>query len=105
MPYRRVGVPYLTEFLKAAIIQSHDCTKYLIICANFGLVNAKLKKKTGTYLMYFFLQVDKVFLVSQVFIKCLTHVSAQNFQSEHVDFAKEFAFRKSGSIGGSRLGH
>ena len=26
-----------SEFLKAAIMQSHDCAKYLRICANLGL--------------------------------------------------------------------
>ena len=29
------------EFLKAAIMQSHDCAKYLKICANFQTMNAK----------------------------------------------------------------
>ena len=30
-----------TEFLKAAIMQSHNCAKYKRICAKFGLMNAK----------------------------------------------------------------
>ena len=38
-----LGVVY-PEVLKAAIMQSHDCAKYLRICANFGLMNAKLDK-------------------------------------------------------------
>ena len=29
------------EFLKAATMQSHYYAKYLRICANFGLINAK----------------------------------------------------------------
>ena len=34
----------LPELLKTAIMQSHNCAKYLRICANFGLMNAKPKK-------------------------------------------------------------
>ena len=34
----------MTEFLNAAIMQSHDCAKYLRICANFGRRNAKQEK-------------------------------------------------------------
>ena len=32
------------EFRKAAIMPSHDCTKYLRICANVVLINAKHEK-------------------------------------------------------------
>ena len=32
------------EFLKAAVMQSYDCAKYLRICANFGLMSAKQEK-------------------------------------------------------------
>ena len=35
------------EFLKAAIMQSHDCANFLRFCANFGLMNAN-QEKTGT---------------------------------------------------------
>ena len=33
------------EFLKAAIMQSHDGARYLIILANYGLKNEKQEKK------------------------------------------------------------
>ena len=35
------SITALPEFLKAAIMQSYDCAKYLRICAHFGLINAK----------------------------------------------------------------
>ena len=54
------------------------------------------QKKTGTNFMYLS-QFDKVFLVSLDCMSFLTHVSAQNFQSENFERAKEFAFRKSGA--------
>ena len=34
----------IPEFLKSVIMQSHDCAKYLQICANFGLMNVKQEK-------------------------------------------------------------
>ena len=34
-----------SEFLKAAIMQSHDCAKHLRICPSFRIVNAKKKRK------------------------------------------------------------
>ena len=37
--------PVYTEFLKAAFMQSHDCAKYLRICATFGLMNAKQENR------------------------------------------------------------
>ena len=40
-------------------------------------------------------QFNKVVLVSYDSMSFLMHVSPQNFQSEHFDCAKEFAFRKS----------
>ena len=40
------------EFLKAAIMQSHDCPKYLRIYANFGGNERKTEKKTGSNFMY-----------------------------------------------------
>ena len=75
-------------------MQSHECTKYFIIRANFRHMNAKQKEKNW-HLFNVFVSIDKVFLVSHVFMSCLTHVSVQNFQSEHFDCAKELAFRKS----------
>ena len=39
---------------------------------------------------------NKVVLVSDVFMSFWTNVTAQNFQSEHFDWAHEFAYRKSG---------
>ena len=56
------------------------------------------KQETGNTRTFFMhlSQFDKVFLVSHVFlIQFLTHISAQNCQSEHFDCAKEFTFRKS----------
>ena len=32
------------EFLKAAIMQSHDCANFLKTCANFGIMNRKKEK-------------------------------------------------------------
>ena len=46
----------------------------------------------------YFSQFDKVFLVSYVLCKFVTHFSAQHFQSEHFDCAKELSFRKSGGV-------
>ena len=46
------------EFLKAAIMQSHDCTKYFRICANFGLRNAKQEE----------MSMSQSCLVSHVFL-------------------------------------
>ena len=43
----------------------------------------------------YFSQFEQVFLVSHAFMLFLMHDSAQNFQSEHFDCAREFAFRKS----------
>ena len=39
--YVNYEISWRPEFLKAAIIQSHDCAQYLRICANVGLINAK----------------------------------------------------------------
>ena len=50
--------------------------------------------KTGTNFMYFS-QFDQICVVSHVFMSVLLHVSAQNFQSENFNCAKEFTFRKS----------
>ena len=52
--------------------------------------NERKTRKTGTNFIYLS-QFDQAFLVSHVFMSFLTHVSAQNFQSEHFDCAKEFA--------------
>ena len=57
-------------------MQSHIYAKYLRICANFGLMNAK-QEKNGTYFMYM-TQFDNFFLSFICFLKSiLTHVSAQ----------------------------
>ena len=37
-----------SEFLKAAIMQSHDWAKYLKICTNFGLMNGEQEKLSLT---------------------------------------------------------
>ena len=74
-------------------MQSHDCTNYLRICANFGILNAKQEK---LQLISYLSQFDKVFLVSHVFMTFLTHVYVQNFHSQLFDCSKELAFRKSG---------
>ena len=42
-PHFRIKGGY-PEFLKAAIMQSHDCAKYLRICASFGLMNPKQER-------------------------------------------------------------
>ena len=60
------------EFLKAAIMQSHNCANYLRICFFSGF----------TFLLMSF----------------LTHVPAQNFPSHHFDCAEEIAFRESGDM-------
>ena len=57
---QRINTFLSPECLKAAIMQSHNCLKYLRICAHFGLMNAN-QEKTGTNFM-FLSQVDKVFL-------------------------------------------
>ena len=56
--------------------------------------NARKTRKNSTNFIYLS-KFDEAFLVSQVFMSFLTHVSAQNVQSEHFDCAKEFAFRQS----------
>ena len=58
---------YITyaEFLKAAIMQSHNCVKYSRICANFGLMNVKQEKVAQNFM--YLAQVNKVFLVSHFF--------------------------------------
>ena len=42
------GPPSITrmspQFLKAAIMQSHDCAQYLKICTNLGLLNTNQEK-------------------------------------------------------------
>ena len=53
--------------------------------------------KTVTNFIYLS-KFDKAFLVSHIFYVILTHVSAQNFQPEHFDCAKEFAFIKSALV-------
>ena len=73
----------VSEFLKAAIIQSHNCAKYLRICA-----------KHDTNFNYLS-QFDKVLLVSHVLMSFFTHVSAQTFQWKHFDCANDYSFRKS----------
>ena len=50
--------------------------------------------KTGTNFMYLS-QFDKFFFSCILFMSFLMHVSAQIFQSEHFECAKEFAFKKS----------
>ena len=40
---RRLGVS-MPEFLKVAILKSHNCGEYMRTCANFGLMNAKQDK-------------------------------------------------------------
>ena len=40
-PENNFGMYLLPEFLKAAIMKSHECAKYLRICANFQIMNAK----------------------------------------------------------------
>ena len=47
-----------SEFLKAAIMQSHNCAKDLRIRANFGLMSVK-QEKVAQNVMYL-AQVDKV---------------------------------------------
>ena len=73
-------------------MQSHDCAKYLRICANFGLMNAK---QENWHQIHVFVKLDKVFLVSHVFMSFLMHVSAQNCQSEQFECAEKFTFRQS----------
>ena len=77
----------------------YNCAKYLRICANVGLMNARQEKLVLISCLgqYFY----KVMLVLHVFMEFLTRVSAQNFQSEYFDCATEFAFRKSGEKMGS----
>ena len=58
---QRINTFLSTECLKAAIMQSHNCPKYLRMCAHFGLMNAN-QEKTFTNFM-FLSQVDKVFLI------------------------------------------
>ena len=67
-------------------MQSHDCAKYLRICANFGK-----HEKLVLILCIGHILTKKIFY----FYYITTYNSAQNFQSEHIDCATEFAFRKS----------
>ena len=87
-----IGHP-LAEFLKAVIMQSDDCAKYLRICPIFLLMNAE-QEKSGIISCIFHKLIKKK-LVSHVFMSFLTQVSAQNVQSSHFDCAQKFAFRKS----------
>ena len=52
--------------------------------------------KTVTNLLEF----DKVLLFLHVSMSSLMNVSAQDFQSEYFDCAKEFALKKSGELSG-----
>ena len=88
-----------SEFLKAAIMESHNCAKYLRICANFGLMNANEEKLAQLLYIYHNLTMFSNFTS---FYVNFTHVFVQNFQSEHFDCANKLAFRKSG---GGRVGH
>ena len=42
--FKPLGHP-VTEFLKATIMQSYNCAKYLRICANLRLLNASQEKR------------------------------------------------------------
>ena len=70
----------LTEFLNAAIMQSHDCTIYLRIRANKFWTIERETGKTGTNFMYLS-QFDNVFNGS--------HVSVQKKLPENFDCAKK----------------
>ena len=75
-----------TVFLIAAIMQSHDCAKYLIICANFVPMN---KKQEILALIMYLSKFDTVLSSSFTsFDVNLPHVSAQYFQLEAFDCAK-----------------
>ena len=58
----------LTEFLNAAIMQSHDCTIYLRISANKFWSIERETGKTGTNFMYLS-QFDNVFNGSHVSVQ------------------------------------
>ena len=63
----------LPEFLQAAILQSHDCTKSMRICAkecNSG--------KTNKHYLTFGHNLLKVVNVLHVFMAFLMHISVQN---------------------------
>ena len=74
-------------------MQSHDCTKYLRICAKFGMIDVKPEKPALNSCNCH--NLTKFFLGSHVVKKYSTHSSAQNFQSEHFYCGKEWAFRNS----------
>ena len=76
-PSRAKSTPFQTEFLKATIMRSHDCAKYLRVWANFGLKNTN-QEKTGTNFVYL-PQFNKVFYFHMFFYVIFTHVSAQSF--------------------------
>ena len=71
-------------FLKASIMQSHDCAKYSKICAN--LSNNECQTGNAAAISCIF----PIWLPILVFMSILLHVYPQ------LDCAREFVFRKSG---------
>ena len=69
-------------------MQSHDCAKYLRICANFGLIDTKQEEKNPALTLCICHKLTTKNLVSHVFMSFLTHVSEPNFKLERFDCAK-----------------
>ena len=77
-----------TEFLKLPIMQSHDCWKWLKICAK-----AWLKKAKPERLEFFFLSFLKIDNFKKKFWIFLWPFLPMSFKNS--ECAKEFSFRKS----------
>ena len=80
-----LSLDWKSEFLKAAIMQSHDCAKYLRICENLSLMNVNQEKLAQ--MLYIFNNLTMFSSFTCFIMSFVTHVSAQDFQSEHFDCA------------------
>ena len=70
------------EFLKVALLQSHDCAKYLRICANFQIMKATREIWPEFHV---FVTIDALFLVLHAFDDIFTACFAQYFQLNQFD--------------------
>ena len=95
-----VATPFYHEYLlfKTRVSKSwmHAITWLRKIFENLRKFSNN-ERKTGTLTVISCIchNLKNLFLVSHVFMLFLPHVSAQNFQSEQFDCAREFTLRKS----------
>ena len=76
---------YTPEFLKAATMQSHNCEKYLQICANLGLMNANQEKLSQ---MLYLFQNFTMFSSYTCFLRHLLRMFLRKFFSQSILIAQ-----------------